>query len=264
MSADRGRIRIVADAAELTRVAAEEVLARVGDAVRLRGLATVCLAGGGTPRALYALLASAGDPSFRARMPWDRVHFFWGDERHVAPDHRNSNYGMARTAMLTRVPVDRARVHRIQAEHPDADVAARNYQAQLLDFFGARGLLRGGVPRFDVVLLGMGADGHTASLFPGTDAVRETTRVAVAVWVPAVSAHRITLTSRDFNRAAFVMFHVSGPEKAETLRAVIEGPEQPDVYPCQTIRPVDGELLWLVDQHAARLLTPAAPVAGQG
>ena len=251
-----GRPRVVRALPEpeaLARAAAEEVAGRLEAAARARGLATIALSGGSTPRALHALL-TAEDGPFRARIPWTATHFFWGDERHVPPDHPDSNYRMAWETLLSRVPVAATQVHRIPAEMPDADAAARAYEAELRDVFGARGLLAEGRPRFDLVLLGMGADGHTASLFPGTAVVHETGRWVAAPWVPKLDAHRITLTPPVLNAAAAVLFLVAGQDKAETLRAVLEGPILPDRFPSQGVAPTDGDLVWLVDQAAAARL----------
>lgn len=247
-------VRIFADATALNRAAADAFAARTDAAARARGLSTVALAGGSTPRALYGLLAE--DASFRTRIPWGGIHFFWGDERHVPPDDPASNYRMAHEAMLSRVPVPAANVHRIPTENPDAAAAADAYERELRDFFTVRGLMREGFPRFDVVLLGMGADGHTASLFPGTAAVHETNRMVTASWVPKFRSYRVTLTPPVLSNAAAVVFVVSGEEKAETLHAVLEGEWRPEVHPSQAIRPEQGELLWLVDRAAARLLRP--------
>jgi 6-phosphogluconolactonase len=245
-------VRIADDAAALARAGAEELAARTAEAVQTRGVATVALSGGSTPRALHALLA--GDATLRARVPWERVHVFWGDERHVPPDDPDSNYRMARETLLTRVPIPASHVHRIRAEEPDAAAAAAAYEEELRDFFTARGLLAGMLPRFDLVLLGMGADGHTASLFPGSGAVHEARRLVDAPWVPKLQTSRITLTPPTLNAASVVVFLVSGTEKAETLQAVLEGPLEPDRYPSQVVRPAAGELVWLVDRPAARLL----------
>lgn len=249
-----GIVRVLADAAALYRAAAEEFVARTGDAVRARGVATVALAGGSTPRGLYALLASDAD-GYRPRVPWEQIHLFWGDERHVPPDHADSNFRMAHEALLARVPVPPSHVHRVRAEHPDAGRVAEEYEGEIRGFFTGRGLMDGAFPRFDLVLLGMGPDGHTASLFPGTAMLHETERIVRAPWVPRLNAHRITLTPPALNRAAAVVFLVAGEEKAETLRAVLEGERQPDAYPSQVIRPSSGELLWLVERAAAARLS---------
>ena len=199
-------------------------------------------------------------------MRWEDVRFFWGDERHVPPDHADSNFQMVYESMLSRLPVNPGHVWRIKGEYESAALAADEYDRDLRRAFaretdgGARAApaespYAGEWPRFDLVLLGMGADGHTASLFPGTDALHEGRRLAVANWVPTLNADRITLTPPVFNNAAEVLFLVSGDDKAEALRAVIEGPSDPDRLPAQLIRPTRGRLRWLVDPTAARLLS---------
>ena len=241
-------IQIVSNADELARAAATEFVNRAAMAVQARGLFSVALSGGTTPRSLFSLLAS--DASLRAQMPWERIHFFWGDERHVPPDHADSNYRMAREAMLAKVPVPAANIHRIKSEYTEAQSAADEYEEDLRDFFK---LVPYELPRFDLVLLGMGPDGHTASLFPGTDALDERERLVVANWVEKFNAFRITMTLPVLNNAASVFFFVSGAEKAEVLREVLEG--ERDRFPSQLIHPADGRLLWLVDAAAASLLS---------
>jgi 6-phosphogluconolactonase len=256
----RSEIRIAADAAELTRVAAAEVVAalaaRAGAAPRLRSWA---LAGGSTPRALYRLLADPEAP-FRNRLDWAGLHFFWGDERHVPPDHPESNFRMAREAMLDRVPVPAAHVHRIPAEEPDAARAAERYERELIETFGLRAeadeAQRRDWPRFDLVLLGLGEEGHTASLFPGSPLLTapRQQRLVAAVWVEAQRTWRITLTPPVLDHAATVIFLVSGAAKAPALAAVLDGEPRPELYPAQVVAPVDGRLLWLVDRDAAARL----------
>jgi 6-phosphogluconolactonase len=244
-------LRIVADGAELARAAADEVVRRAGEAVRARGRFTFVLSGGSTPRSLFKLLADPAD-IFRDRIEWSAVHVFWGDERHVPPDHPDSNYRMAREALLDHVPIPAANVHRIRAENPDAAEAAALYDAELRAVFA---LADGGFPRFDLILLGLGPDGHTASLFPGNAAVHEQQRRVIAPFVAKFAAYRITLTAPVINGAAEVIFLVSGEDKAEALAAVLEGERQVDRYPAQVVRPDDGMLLWLVDRAAAQGLT---------
>jgi 6-phosphogluconolactonase len=185
---------------------------------------------------------------------WDRVHFFFGDERHVPPDHPDSNYRMAYRALLSKIPAPSGNVHRFATELPDAGAAAEYAEYALRRFFA---LGAGEVPRFDLVLLGMGADGHTASLFPGSEALKETAKLAVAPWVEALEAKRLTLTLPVFNHAAEVLFLVSGANKAEALKEVLTGPFRPELYPAQAIRPSDGRLLFFVDRDAARGLDQA-------
>src|SRR5262245_23504323 len=231
------RVRVLPDAAAVQRVAAEEFTAATSAAVQARGGAFVALSGGSTPRGLHVLLADPREP-FRARVPWTRLHVFWGDERTVPPDHAESNYRMAYDTLLGHVPVPPAHIHRIPGEDPDPARAAERYARELRQVFRAHGRLEAGWPRFDLVLLGMGPDGHTASLFPGTGAVHERTRLVVAPWVPKLGSHRISLTPPVLNRAAVTLFLVTGGDKAEALRAVLQGPSQPDVYPSQAIIPL--------------------------
>jgi 6-phosphogluconolactonase len=242
-------IQIVANAEALYRAAATEFVRRTQQAVGTKGLCSVALSGGSTPKGLYALLAD--DATLRRQIPWDTIHFFWGDERHVPPEHADSNYRMVNDAMLSKVPVPAAHVHRIRSEHPDASQAADEYEQTLRAFFQ---VAKGRLPRFDVVFLGLGPEAHTASLFPGTRALKEQRRLVVSNWVGAFDTVRITMTASVFNNAACVIFLVSGEEKAGALRAVLEGRYQPEHFPAQLIHPVDGRLLWLVDQAAASQL----------
>ena len=251
MAQDRPVIRVVADAAAVAREAAGALQHAVAAAVAARGRAAVALSGGSTPRRLLALLADADQP-YRAALPWHALHLFWGDERHVPPDHADSNYRMTREALLDSGLVPEANVHRVPAEDPDAGHAAGRYQAELAAFFAPA---PGALPRFDVVLLGMGADGHTASLFPGTDALDETEKWVTATYVEKFSAHRITLSFPVINAARQVLFLVTGADKAETLAAVLEGARRPKELPSQSVRPAPGDLVWLVDGAAARGLT---------
>ena len=246
-------LRVLPDVAAVRRAAAVELSARIEAAVGARGVAFVALSGGSTPRGLNILLADEAEP-FRARVPWPRMHVFWGDERPVPPDHPDSNYRMAHDTLLGLVPIPPAHVHRITGEDPDPARAAEGYARELDEIFAAHARLEAGWPRFDLVILGMGPDGHTASLFPGTDAVHETSRAVVAPWVPKLHSHRITLTPPVLNRADRVLFLVTGSDKAEALAAVLEGPYRPDVYPSQIVRPAAGRPTWLVDHSAASRL----------
>jgi 6-phosphogluconolactonase len=249
-------VRVLDDPAAVQRAAAEEFAARSEVAVRARGAAFVALSGGSTPRALHALLAEPAEP-FRARVPWTSLHVFWGDERPVGPDHPDSNYAMAHDTLLRHVPVPPAQIHRIPGEDSDPARAAERYADELRRVFGAFGRLETGWPRFDLVILGMGADGHTASLFPGTDVVHETSRLVAAPWVATLGTHRITLTPPVLNAADRVVFLVTGGDKADALAGVLEGPRQPAIYPSQAIAPRAGAPVWLVDRAAAARL--AAP-----
>ncbi len=242
------KIEQVPDFEELVRVAAQKIVKVAQEAMADHGQMAFALAGGSTPKKLYTLLAS---DTFRSQIPWDTIHFFWGDERHVPPDHQDSNYRMARETLLAHVPVPENHVHRIPSQLPNAEEAADDYERELREYFQ---LAPGQKPRFDLILLGMGPDGHTASLFPGTSVVHETTRFVAAPWVEKFATFRITLTPAVLNEAVHVIFLVSGQDKAETLRLVLEGPYQPAIYPAQVINPTQGQLLWLVDKEAASCL----------
>ncbi|HEX4440672.1 MAG TPA: 6-phosphogluconolactonase [Thermoanaerobaculia bacterium] len=248
---DPGTLVVVPAAAAVARAAAEQIAARAERAVASTGRFTIALSGGSTPKRLYALLADPGAP-YRARIEWDRIHVFFGDERHVPPDDAQSNFRMARETLLDRVPVPAENVHRVLAER-SAEEAADLYEAELRRAFS---LDPGAAPRFDVILLGMGEDGHTASLFPGTAALSERRRLVAANWVPKFSTWRITMTLPVLNAAAAVLFLVAGPDKARPLAAVFGLSSPPDAYPCQLVRPKSGELLWLVDRAAAASVPP--------
>jgi 6-phosphogluconolactonase len=240
------RILVARDLDELSTYAAElfvTLAQRAGDVEGRRF--TAALAGGETPGHLYSLLASA---QYAPQVPWESVHVFWGDERHVPPDDPASNYRMAYDAVLSRVPIPPQNVHRIRAELPDAHEAARIYEDDLRGFFG---LQPSALPRFDLVLLGMGTDGHTASLFPRADTLHDREHLVAALWVETLHSYRLTLTPRVLNNAATVVFLVSGERKAATLQAVLDGPLRPDLLPAQIIAPANGTLLWLVDQATA-------------
>lgn len=229
---------VLPDLKAISQAAAE----RVATLAQTRDPFTMALSGGSTPRRLYEVLAA---PPFRERVPWGRVHVFWGDERCVPPDHSDSNYRLAREALLDKIPILAENVHRIWGEMPP-DQAAAAYQTELEAVLGVNG-------RLDLILLGMGADGHTASLFPGTEALEERERAVVAVYVERLQAWRVTLTLPVINAARQVLFLVTGAAKAEIVQAVLEGPE--GRFPAQQIRPTAGQLTWLVDVAAASRLT---------
>jgi 6-phosphogluconolactonase len=242
-------IQVVEDPAAVARCGAERFTALARAAVEARGRFTVALSGGSTPKALFQLLARES----RSTVPWDRIELFWGDERCVPPDHADSNYRMTRESLLDAVPIPRARTHRIEAERDDHAAVAAAYEAEIARVLGAT---PGGTPPvFDLVFLGMGPDGHTASLFPGTTALSERRRWVVANHVPQFKADRITLTYPILNRAAHVVFLAAGTDKASVLREVLEGPPALERLPSQGIRPDAGELVWLVDRAAAAQLT---------
>jgi 6-phosphogluconolactonase len=243
------KIQIVSDAAALSRAAADLFIAAANHAVEKKGAFAVALSGGSTPKALYSLLTT--DRDLNARVPWQKIDFFFGDERHVPPDHADSNYRMAYEAMFSRAPVSLDRVFRMRGEYKETEKAAAEYDQTLREYFH---LSAGELPRFDLVMLGMGPDGHTASLFPGTRALEEHQRLVTSNWVGKFYTHRITMTAPVLNNAACVMFMAHGQDKAQPLKAVLEGPHEPTQLPSQLIRPAHGTLWWLVDQTAAALL----------
>lgn len=245
-------VLIFENAESLCKAAAVEFVRAADEAVATKGSFTVALSGGSTPKNLYGLLAT--DLALRSTIPWGKLNFFFGDERHVPPDSPESNYRMAQEAMFSRAPIAAAQIARIKGEYPDAAQAAREYEKTLREFFG---LKEGEFPRFDLVFLGMGSDGHTASLFPGTKALYEEERLVISNWVGKFFTERITLTAPVLNYAARVIFLVQGEDKAPALKAVLEGPYEPEQLPAQLIQPKNGKLVWLVDKTAARLLDPA-------
>jgi 6-phosphogluconolactonase len=256
----RPRGRAVSELVELRRLttpqdlfqaAAEEVLRAATRAVAERGRFTIALSGGSTPRNMYTLIAANAATS----LPWDRMFFFFGDERHVPPDDPDSNYRMANESLLAKIPVPPANVFRIPAENPDANAAAEMYEQTLRRFFG---LAPGEFPRFDLILLGIGPDGHTASLFPETAALQEKTRLVVANWVEKLNTSRITLTLPVLNHARCVAFLVSGIDKAAALHEVLEGKAPAEKYPSKLVQPSEGKLIWFVDRAAASELSTAA------
>ncbi len=243
-------IRILADGAAIAKRAAQEFVQAAAAAIRVKSSFNVALAGGSTPRALYSLLVN--DPTLRSQVPWDKIHLFFGDERHVAPDHPDSNFRMAMEAMISKSPLKPEQVTRIKGEYPDADQAALEYEKALREYFK---LKDAEYPRFDLVLAGMGNEGHTLSLFPGTKALHADGRVVVRNWVGKLYAERITLTAPAASNAAQVIFMVTGADKAPALKAVLEGPFEPEQLPAQLLQPQNGKLLWLVDTAAGSMLS---------
>ncbi|MBI4552505.1 MAG: 6-phosphogluconolactonase [Candidatus Latescibacteria bacterium] len=245
-------IQICQDVDSLSRQATVEFVRLANRAISSTGRFTVALAGGSTPRKLYDLLASE---AFRTQVIWSNVEVFWGDERCVPPDHPDSNYRMAYEALLSQVPIPPDLIHRMPAERDDVAAAADEYERTIRESFD---LADGEFPRFDLILLGMGDDGHTASLFPGTAAIHEQRRLVVAHYVEKFKTNRMTLTPPVLNGGHNVFFLVSGESKAATLKEVLQGESQPDRYPSQVVRPESGSLVWLIDRAAARLLDLAA------
>lgn len=249
-------VHVLADLDAVTRAAADLFVTLSEQAREAGGTFRVALSGGSTPRHFHQLLAS---PQYRERIPWSHVVFFWGDERFVPPDNAESNYRMARETLLSHVPIVESQVHRVPTEVADPAAVAAQYEEEIERVFG---LTQGQQPRFDLILLGMGPDGHTASLFPHTAALSAHDRIVVANPVTKLNTFRITLTAPAINNAAAVAFLVAGTDKADALAQVLAGPRNPEEYPSQLIAPANGTLTWLVDQAAAAKL-PAEMRQGQ-
>ena len=243
-------IRILADGAAIAKRAAHEFVQAAAAAVREHGAFNVALAGGSTPKALYSLLAT--DPSLRSQVPWEKLHLFFGDERHVGPGDADSNFRMATEAMISKVSLTKDQVVRIKGEYPNAEEAAREYEQALQLYFK---LKPGEFPRFDLLFAGMGNEGHTLSLFPGTKALHADGCIVVRNWIGKLYTERITLTAPAACNAARILFMVTGADKAPALKAVLEGPFEPEQLPAQLLRPKNGKLLWLVDAASGSMLT---------
>lgn len=235
-------IRIFSEGSTLARSLADLVRDSAQNAVRERGRFAIGLSGGSTPRQAFSLLAA---PDYILTIPWHAMHVFWGDERCVPPDHPESNYLMARQALLDHVPVPSEHIYRMQGELKP-QIAAQSYEAILRQVFPHQN-----GATLDLIMLGLGYDGHTASLFQGTSALQETRSWVVANHVPQLSTWRITLTPACINRARHVVFLVSGESKAGILASVLQESQQAIRYPAQLIRPDTGSLTWMVDQAAA-------------
>ena len=234
-------IRVFPTTAELFKAAAE-VFCQIGEqAIRDRGRYTVALSGGNTPRGLHHELVT----KHSGRLSWDKVFFFWGDERHVPPDFPESNYRMAKETLLSKLSIPGNHIFRMPGELPDAEQGAAIYEQTLREVFSRT---PGEFPRFDFILLGLGPEGHTASLFPNTKALAENRRWVVGNWVAVHSTWRITCTYPVFNQGANVMFLVEGSEKAEIVRTALHVPSAH--LPCQAVKPTNGELMWYLDQAA--------------
>ena len=239
------------DADTLAKAAALELMRLAQASVAERGIFTIALAGGSTPRKLYTLLGS--DPAFRS-FPWDKTHLFFGDERHVPPSHIDSNYLMVSNTLLSSGLVPATNVHRVRTELPDANAAAADYDVELHMFFSTA--MRFNLcPRFDVILLGMGPDGHTASLFPGTTALEEKSRWVVSAWVEKFKSARITFTFPVLNAARAIYLLVAGTDKADMLYEVLIDKRRTTLYPVERVDPLDGTKVWLLDTAAATKLS---------
>jgi 6-phosphogluconolactonase len=249
--ADAGRrtIEVLTDAAAVAERGARLFVRAARDAVKARGAFTVALSGGSTPRHLYEMLAR--EP-LRSRVPWEQVHVYWGDERCVPPDSDESNYRMAAEAFVAHVPLLPENVHRMRGEG-DPSQAAVDYELMLRELARRSGATPSGAPVFDLVLLGVGTNGHTASLFPHSAALRDPERLVMAVHVPGVG-WRLTLSAQVINGARRVVFVATGEEKAAVLARILQGPTRGDELPAQLIAPRPGRLTWLLDEAAASRL----------
>jgi 6-phosphogluconolactonase len=243
--------RIYEGADALSRAAAEHFLETAQAAVAARGKARIAFSGGSTPKRTFALMANPAEPFLKA-MPWEQIEIYFVDERCVPPDDNDSNYRMTREALLEKVPVKPDQVFRMEGEL-EPELAAARYETAIRSQFRLEGAE---VPRFDVLALGMGDDGHTASLFPHTEALHELGRVVVANHVPQKDTWRITLTWPVIVEASHVFFLIGGKDKADPLHRVLQGPYDPETLPSQLIRPKSGKLLMLLDRDAAALLPP--------
>ncbi len=240
-------VRVYPTRSAAAHAAAAQFVATAEKALTTHGRFTVALAGGNTPRDVYRLLAS---DEYAPMVDWVHTQIFWGDERSVPQGDPENNGRMARETLLNHVPIPVNNIHRIQSQLPPED-AAQDYEKTLRDYFAARGLNQ---PRFDLVLLGMGAEGHTASLFPHSPLLTERQRWVAAVYVEAMRMWRITLTPPALNAASKVIFLVAGEEKAQAIKAVLGEPKQPDLYPAQIVDPPQGQVLWILDKPAASLM----------
>jgi 6-phosphogluconolactonase len=236
------KVLILDDAERVAQAAAARFVELGQTLIAERGRFVVALAGGSTPKRVYELLASDG---YKERLDWSKVHIFFGDERCVPPDHAESNYRMANEALLSRVSLPSKNIHRMNGVG-DAVANARLYEDEIRTFFNDAAW-----PRFDLILLGMGDDGHTASLFPGTEVLDEREAWVAGIWVEKLGAYRITLSVPAINHAAHIVFLVTGENKAERLAEVLEAKHSPSRLPAQLIKPLDGTLWWLADRAAS-------------
>lgn len=242
-------IQVASDPAALNPIVAAYIIAQANDAIRARGVFHVALSGGSTPKGLFSLLAT--DDLLRAQMPWDKTHVWWSDERTVPPDNPDSNYKLANDLMLSRVPVPAENIHRIQGELEPA-YAADKYESEIRRILNAPST----IPQFDLLHLGIGPDAHTASIFPGTRAIHESTRLVMSNWIGKLYVWRVTFTPPLINNARAVFFLATGDDKAVPLKGILEGPHEPDQLPAQLVQPASNNLVWFLDQKAAARLSP--------
>ena len=240
------QISIYPDTNTLSREAAQLIVRLANEAIVTRGRFTIALSGGSTPKVLYSLL---GDEPYRSQIDWAKVDIFWSDERCVPSDSEDSNYHLAQQVLLSKIPLPASEVHRMPADQPDRDAASQAYTEEMQRTFGTNG-----IPNFDLIQLGMGPEGHTASLFPHQESLHEQQRLVMPVIVPKPPPPRLTFTPPLLNAARYVLFLVTGADKADAVQAVLEGEYQPDEYPAQIVRVGNGEVIWMLDNAAAAKL----------
>jgi len=240
------QISIYPDINTLSHEAAQFIVRLANEAIVTRGRFTFALSGGSTPKLLYSLL---GDEPYRSQIDWTQVDIFWSDERCVPPDDKDCNYFLAHQVFLSKIPIPADHVHRAPANQPDRDAASQAYAKEMQRTFGTNG-----IPNFDLIQLGMGPEGHTASLFPHQQSLHEQQRLVMPVVVPKPPSPRLTFTPPLLNAARYILFLVTGADKADALQAVLEGEYQPDEYPAQIVRPDNGEVIWMLDNAAASKL----------
>ncbi|HEX8521167.1 MAG TPA: 6-phosphogluconolactonase [Tepidisphaeraceae bacterium] len=242
----KSEVHVLPDAKAIAEEAADRIVGAAAQAIQLSGTFTLALSGGSTPKTLHQLLAS---DAYRSQIDWSKVEIYFGDERTVPPDHADSNYRMAHETLLSKVPIPPQNIHRMRGEI-DPNEAAIEYGRMLKARFGETGGI-------DLILLGMGDDGHTASLFPSTEALRETHHRCLANFVPKLNTWRITMSAPFLNRSREVLILVSGASKAHVLAQVLHGPRDQALFPVQMIQPTSGKLYWLVDKAASSAAKPA-------
>jgi len=240
-------IAIYPDIQTLSTEAAQFIVRLANEAIVSHGRFTVALSGGSTPKATYTLL---GSEPYRSQIDWTRVEIFWSDERCVPPDDKESNYAMAQQVLLSKIPIPTNQIHRMPADVPDRDAASQAYEREMQRTFST-----GSIPNFDLIQLGMGPEAHTASLFPHQASLHEQQRLVIPVSVPKPPPLRLTFTPPLLNAAKHLLFLVTGSEKADAVKAVLEGEYEPDEYPAQIVKPTSGDVTWMLDTEAAGKLT---------
>jgi len=240
------QIAIYDDKHTISQHAADYIMRIAQESIDLHGRFTFALTGGTTPGEVYSLL---GSEPIRSRIDWQLVHIFWGDERCVPHNNPESNFYLAQEVLLNNVAIPKSQIHPVPAGQIDRDAASQTYAVEMQHVFGTNG-----IPSFDLIHLGMGPEGHTASLFPHQASLHEKHRLVIPVSVPKPPPDRLTFTPPLLNAAKNVLFLVAGSEKADALHAVLEGEYQPDEYPAQIVRPTNGEVVWMLDKAAAQKL----------